>query len=241
MKVRLACLALGLLGVAAGEVLAQPGLTVQLPTRKSFSVGTTVSVPDRGQVLLGGINRSSTGRNEFGVPMLGKVPYLNRLFNNRSIGGSLSSSNVHATVFIHDFEAMEEDLLSRPTSTRRLSSLGPRRPRSSAIAGGLQPRNPALGVSWKLSSPASSPDRPTMSLADAQARRTRRQAERAEEALEFFQRGQQAEAAGKANVARIYYQMVARRASGQLKQRVLAKLDAIGREQTGSRVVQGNP
>src|SRR5207244_3656119 len=42
--------------------------TVQLPTFTFFSVGTTVSVPDQGAAFLGGVNRASQGRNEFGIP-----------------------------------------------------------------------------------------------------------------------------------------------------------------------------
>ena len=53
------------------------GTTVQLPTVSSFYVLTTVSVPDGGTVLLGGIKRLSEGRNEFGVPLLDKIPYVN--------------------------------------------------------------------------------------------------------------------------------------------------------------------
>ncbi len=46
------------------------GMTVQLPTFSFVTVTTTVSVPDGGTVLLGGIKRLSEGRNEFGVPIL---------------------------------------------------------------------------------------------------------------------------------------------------------------------------
>ena len=49
---------------------------------------TTVSVPDGGTVLLGGIKRLNEGRNEIGVPLLSKVPYVNRLFRNVGIGRS---------------------------------------------------------------------------------------------------------------------------------------------------------
>jgi general secretion pathway protein D len=62
------------------------GTTVQLPTFNFTTVSTTVSVPDGGTVLLGGIKRLSEGRNERGVPMLSKVPYINRLFRNVGIG-----------------------------------------------------------------------------------------------------------------------------------------------------------
>ena len=46
------------------------GTTVQLPTFSFTTVTTTVSVPDGGTVLLGGIKRLSEGRNEVGVPIL---------------------------------------------------------------------------------------------------------------------------------------------------------------------------
>ena len=50
---------------------------------------------------------------------------------------------------------------------------------------------------------------------------------KADEAADFFARGQQAEAEGKLNVAKICYQFVARRADGALKAQALAKLDSL--------------
>jgi general secretion pathway protein D len=67
------------------------GTTVQLPTFAFFTVTTTVSVPDGGTVLLGGIKRLSENRAEFGVPILSKVPYINRLFRNVGIGRQTQS------------------------------------------------------------------------------------------------------------------------------------------------------
>ncbi len=65
--------------------------TVQLPTFLTTSVSTTVNVPDGGTVLLGGIKRLAEGRNENAVPMLGKIPYINRLFKNVGIGREAQS------------------------------------------------------------------------------------------------------------------------------------------------------
>ncbi len=67
------------------------GTTVQLPTFNFTTVSTTVSVPDGGTVLLGGIKRLSEGRTERGVPMLNKLPYVNRLFKNVGIGRDTQS------------------------------------------------------------------------------------------------------------------------------------------------------
>ena len=62
------------------------GTTVQLPTFAVTSVSTTVTVPDGGTILLGGIKRLREGRTERGVPLLNKLPYINRLFKNVGIG-----------------------------------------------------------------------------------------------------------------------------------------------------------
>lgn len=70
---------------------ASTGVTVQLPQFSFVSVVTTVSVPDGGTVLLGGIKRLSEGRSEFGVPLLSKIPYINRLFRNVGIGRATES------------------------------------------------------------------------------------------------------------------------------------------------------
>ncbi|MEQ1827019.1 MAG: hypothetical protein ABL921_13775 [Pirellula sp.] len=62
------------------------GTTVQQPTFGTTSVTTTVSVPDGGTILLGGIKRLREARTERGTPILSKIPYLNRLFRNNAIG-----------------------------------------------------------------------------------------------------------------------------------------------------------
>ncbi len=59
---------------------------VQQPTITSLTIQTTVAVPDGGTVLLGGMKTMSEGRNEFGPPVLSKIPYLNRLFRNNAYG-----------------------------------------------------------------------------------------------------------------------------------------------------------
>jgi len=86
------------------------GTTVQLPTFQFVSVVTTVSVPDRGTVLLGGIKRLSEGRNERGIPLLSKLPYINRLFRNVGIGRQSDSLMMMVTPRIIIQEEEEENL-----------------------------------------------------------------------------------------------------------------------------------
>lgn len=86
------------------------GTTVQLPTFSYVTVSTTVSVPDGGTVLLGGIKRLSEGRNEAGVPILSKIPYINRLFKNVGIGRETQSLMMMVTPRIIIQEEEEEKL-----------------------------------------------------------------------------------------------------------------------------------
>lgn len=76
---------------AQAQQIVTAGTTVQLPTFQFVSVTTTVSVPDGGTVLLGGIKRLAEGREELGVPLLSKIPYINRLFRNVGIGRETDS------------------------------------------------------------------------------------------------------------------------------------------------------
>jgi len=224
MRVRLAWLPLVLVGWGVGSVFGQ-GTAVQLPTYSFFSTATTVSVPDRGRAYLGGIKRAATGRNEFGAPLMP--------FKNRAIGTERSASNMHVSVYIHDFQAMDEYLLSQPTASNPY---------------GLQPhRGSLVGPTPKQWQPrASLPQTPSggpaaMSVADLRAKHLRQQQTRQEEAVDFFQRGKNAEASGKANVARIFYQMAARRATGALKDQVAARLEAVGGSTTATKLAQGRP
>ncbi|MBN1591382.1 MAG: hypothetical protein JW888_17855 [Pirellulales bacterium] len=91
------------------------GTTVQLPTYSTISVSTTVSVPDGGTVLLGGVKRLSEGRNEFGVPILNKIPYINRLFKNVGIGRTTQSLMMTVTPRIIIQEEEEERIGAGPS------------------------------------------------------------------------------------------------------------------------------
>jgi type II secretory pathway component GspD/PulD (secretin) len=85
-------------GVAAGtpeDQLFQ--IFLQQPAFTTISIMTTVSVPDGGTVLLGGLKTLSEGRNEFGPPILSKIPYINRLFKNVGYGREAQSLLIMVT------------------------------------------------------------------------------------------------------------------------------------------------
>jgi type II secretory pathway component GspD/PulD (secretin) len=69
----------------------------QQPTFDTISLATTVNVPDGGTVLLGGLKTLSESRNEFGPPILSKIPYLDRLFKNVGYGREAQSLMIMVT------------------------------------------------------------------------------------------------------------------------------------------------
>ncbi|MFM7248797.1 MAG: hypothetical protein ACKO5R_02765 [Planctomycetaceae bacterium] len=93
------------------QTIRSSGTTLQQPEFISTSVTTTVSVPDGGTVLLGGIKRLREGRNEFGVPILSKIPYINRLFKNVGMGRVTDSLMLMVTPRIIIQEEEEDKLL----------------------------------------------------------------------------------------------------------------------------------
>ena len=93
------------------------GTTVQQPTVGTTSVTTTVSVPDGGTILLGGIKRLREARTERGTPILSKIPYLNRLFKNSAIGRETNTLMMTVTPRIIIPEE-EEELLGVTTNSR---------------------------------------------------------------------------------------------------------------------------
>ncbi len=62
-----------------------PGIFILLPDQQIATVRTTVSVPDGGTVLLGGLKQVGEVEVDAGVPILSKIPLLKRAFTNTSM------------------------------------------------------------------------------------------------------------------------------------------------------------
>src|SRR4051812_7073716 len=114
---------------------ALPATTVQLPTFSVFTVQTTVSVPDRGGIALGGIDRgvdSTVNRNSGPT-------------RNRGLGSSRTTGGVSVSATIIDREEMNRTILADAAAKRRvpIDSSAPKAaalsrsvPRGDASAGG---------------------------------------------------------------------------------------------------------
>lgn len=66
------------------DIIITSDLAVQLPILDITEIRATVSVPDRGTLLVGGQKLVGETEIESGVPVLSKIPLLNRLFTNTS-------------------------------------------------------------------------------------------------------------------------------------------------------------
>lgn len=97
-------LAAGCLWAIGPELSAQ---VVQLPSFSSFSVDTTVVVPDGGAALLGGVGRGSRATSEFGGIPRRRVSGVNR-----------QVSGAYVRALVHDPPAAEA-ALARQAATER--------------------------------------------------------------------------------------------------------------------------
>jgi general secretion pathway protein D len=76
----------------------------------TLSITTTVTIPDGGTVVLGGLKRMSEGRNEFGSPVLSKIPPINRLSKNVGYGREVESILIMVTprIIINEEEEVRQ-------------------------------------------------------------------------------------------------------------------------------------
>jgi hypothetical protein len=185
--------------------------TVQLPSFSFFTVQTTVSVPDRGAMHLGGISRGRDGRSERGLGPLA----------NRGIGSdrSVAGASVHARII--DFEEIDRMLLAaaaRRAGTPVDPAIGKAAELTRHVEAGV-----AVGGAADHGVTAALPG----SVAAIKAHNAAAALQRSSEVAELFAKGQAAEAEGKPAVAKIFYQMVVRRAAGQLQQQAQVRLAAL--------------
>lgn len=71
--------------VAGGQLVSSEDVQsfIQLPTTTVTRIQTTVTVPDQGTLLMGGQRLVTEFEVETGVPVVSKIPILNRFFTNR--------------------------------------------------------------------------------------------------------------------------------------------------------------
>ena len=118
-----------LLGIVL-TVRGASGQTIQLPAFQQRGVQTTVIVPDRGSISLGGFSGARQSRLRFAPPFFGP------LAPSRAISGSRGVGNMQMHVWVHDLQAMDAAILTEasqakvtPKKGRRSNSLASRKPK----------------------------------------------------------------------------------------------------------------
>jgi len=173
-----------------------PATTVQLPSFSIFSVRTTVSVPDGGGAYLGGIKRGRDGSTMRGFGPLA----------NRGIGSDRNAGGITVHAKIHDLDELDKAALAEAAAKR-----GPQDPNLA------QAELIRRGVGRPTADQPADHDIGPTSVAVIRAKNAAADQARAQEATELLAKADAARAEGKTGIAKIYYQMVSRRATGELK------------------------
>jgi hypothetical protein len=171
------------------------GQVVQLPSITTFGSDTTVLVPDRGTMSLGGNSTARAGSNSFsGLPP------------QRGIGIDRSASGLSVTARIHDMQELDRELLEAAPAR---APLGASAPRATRAAG----------------------DAALPSVAEIRRQRAASAAPPEREISALVERARAARATGKSSLARTYYDMAARRATGASYEQIVAERRALGQAQ----------
>ncbi len=200
MNLRRACICiLFMTACVQNQHVHAQAIRLQQPIVQQFSAGTTVSVPDRGSVILGGFHSGATRSKQVGPFRRGN-----------SYGQAFQSSTSSVGVYIHDFEAMDRLLLnSAPLSsgTRRgLYQSGPAHWKQQLLS--QQARTPGSKHDFSSRAPLTNP-------ASLPQEKTQSKAER------FFELGQSAEEKhATPNIAILHYRMAVKHGSTKAQARL---------------------
>jgi len=102
----------GGLGGGGGGGAATAQAEIVVPIISTNTVFTSVSVPDGGTIMMGGLKTKNEIRNEFGTPILNKIPYVQRLFMNTGVSAVSRSLLIMVTPRII-IQEEEEELLGK--------------------------------------------------------------------------------------------------------------------------------
>ncbi len=195
---------------------------VQLPTFNFFTVNTTVEVPDSGAGFAGGVGSGASGCSQFGIPGLGSRP-----FTNVADGSTRSGGGVSVSAEIHDFDAMDKQLLGadfdRRTSADALAD-------AAAVRKLPMMLRPVIGAKPSPTSPLAIDAAGGTSLAEMRRQQVAEDSAAQREAQRLFDQAVDLQSAGKPGVAKVFYQMASRRATGELKERAQAAVRELNTE-----------
>jgi hypothetical protein len=175
---------------------ASPALaqTIQLPSFNVFSVDTTVLVPDSGPAPVAGNRRTSSSTNSFGG-----FPRQRATASDRQVTGA------HVIAKIHETQEVDEAL-----------------PQSSAVVKAPTTPTTRTTTARTMATAEVVADSKLASVDELRRQRDAQAMTEQQAARLVFERGRLAQAARKPDVATVYYRSAAKRATGALRQEILA-------------------
>lgn len=181
------------------------GQVVQLPSMHTFSMSTSVLVPDSGRAYLAGINRSSHW-------MKSRGPGWGPLGRSAGRGGGMVATGGTITATIIDNSELDELVLEEARAIR--AEKGIQLPREEVD---------------RIKPPCDSAPRSVAAI----KRELAAEDEAAEaEAERDFEKALAYERAGEGALARNYYRVAARKSKGEVKQKSLQRLAALAAKST---------
>jgi hypothetical protein len=181
------------------------GQVVQLPSMHTFSISTSVLVPDSGRAYLGGINRSSHW-------MKSRGPGWGPLGRNVGRAGGMVATGGTITATIIDHSELDALVLEEARAIR-------------AEKGIELPREPVDRVKAPRDSAA-------LSVSAIKRELAAKDAETEEEAQRDFEKALAYDRAGEGALARNYYRVAARKSKGEVKEKSLQRLAALASKST---------
>ncbi|HEV3136493.1 MAG TPA: hypothetical protein VGZ26_01290 [Pirellulales bacterium] len=176
--------------------------TIQLPSFTSFSVDTTVLVPDSGRAATAGTKRASSASSNFGG-----FP------KQRAAGVNRQAAGMSVLAKIHDPFEVDTAFLQQAAARHATAN-------DDGAAARTAPAPPSGGA--RLAG-----DPGLRSVAEIERQRTNKSVAQQHEAFALYEKGRQAQAVGKAGVAIVFFRSASHRATGTLKQEIDADLKAL--------------
>jgi type IV pilus assembly protein PilQ len=94
----------------AFTVTAAVTYPIELPNLTVREAATTLTIPDRGSVLIGGFGNVAEESTSSKIPFLGNIPYLGRLFGHRGRYSDHQKLYLMATITIISYDEQEAKL-----------------------------------------------------------------------------------------------------------------------------------
>ena len=170
---------------------------IQLPVFSGMNLRMKITVPDRGEASPASVNNTVTASQSLPIPGMNNVPGVNRLTENQAFGLETAKSPSTVSAWIRDYAAMESALNAEEVAK--------------ANGGAAESAPPVPGVAARDRS-TSSATYGDESLTSIRARQSQEDAKLEKEVSDLIAQGDAAKAAGKPGVAKIYYDMAARKA-----------------------------